>query len=42
METRGRRITRGQGRGRNDPPGPSQSCTIPPPQPAHISVIPGT
>ncbi|WJX56844.1 hypothetical protein P8452_42462 [Trifolium repens] len=37
----GRRITRGQGRRRSDPPGPSQSCTIPPPQPAHISVIPG-
>ncbi|WJX56845.1 hypothetical protein P8452_42462 [Trifolium repens] len=35
------RITRGQGRRRSDPPGPSQSCTIPPPQPAHISVIPG-
>ncbi|XP_045812786.1 uncharacterized protein LOC123906813 isoform X3 [Trifolium pratense] len=37
----GRRITRGRGRGRSDPPGPSQSCIVPPPQPAHTTVIPG-
>jgi len=41
MEIRGRRITRGQGRGCSDPPWPSQSSIDLPPQPVHTSVSPG-
>jgi hypothetical protein len=41
MEIRGRRITRGQGRGHSDLPGPSQPCIDPPPQPVHTSVSTG-
>lgn len=37
----GRRITRGQGRGHSDLPGPSQPCIDPPPQPVHTSVSTG-
>ncbi len=36
---RKRGIRNGQGKGRSDPPEPSQSCTSPPP---HTSFSPGT
>lgn len=41
MTIRGRGIKRGRGRGRSDPPLPSQSCIDSPAAAAHTLVSPG-